>query len=201
MAAQADSDDHATVVSDRSLRLVITGRVWELVIRQLTSGAHAAGMALLRQHGTATAIEFLCDDMQLLPLLPTGDQLKPLDDWLVFTVDRSQWPAPPNVDAFKVNSWQTIIWVNLSANDPSKWSSMVLRHGRPLALRSIEMIGSGMHLCGRSSLLFGKHMSATSTLAPSRSLCFPVKRAFRTFEVGRSGRRQLHHDCESMPHH
>lgn len=140
MATQGDSDDHATVVSDRSLRLVITGRVWELVIRQLTSGAHAAGMALLRQHGTPTAIEFLCDDVQFLASVPTGDQLKPLDDWPVITVDRSQRPAPPNVDAFRVNSWQTMIWVNLSADDPSKWSATVLRNAKPIALKELAAL-------------------------------------------------------------
>lgn len=139
-----DNEDPITVSLDRSFRLVVTGRVWDSVIRQLSSGSFAGAFALLRQHGTPTAIEFLCDDIRFVDTLPSGDQLKPLDDWLFVTLNRPDQPAPPDIETFAVHKWQTMFLLNLNQDDPTKWKLSVLRHGCWTVVNEIRIVGSGM---------------------------------------------------------
>lgn len=132
------------ITSDRTVRLVMTGRVWNEVIRQLSHGTAVAAFALLRQHGTPVAIEFLCDDIRFTEVLPTGDQLKPLDDWLVITLNRAGRPSPLDISPFAALNWQTMIWLNLDQNNPALWSVSILRHGKLVALTDTHIIGTGM---------------------------------------------------------
>lgn len=169
MAASDRKENGSVITSDRTIRLVMTGRVWNEVIRQLSHGTAVAAFALLRQHGTPVAIEFLCDSIHLTEKLPTGDQLKPLDDWLVITLNRTGQPSPLDISQFAVHNWQTMIWLNLDQNNPALWSVSILRHGKWVALTDTHIIGSGMLRLSPSSVSPDRSVNAYSTERWSRT--------------------------------
>lgn len=152
MPTDATSNDHATVHSDRTMRLIITGSVWDAVIRELSHGTAIGAFALLRQHGTPTAVEFLCDSVRFTDSLPTGDALRPLDDWLFITMYRPNQPVPTTIADFSVRNWQTMFWLNLNQETPSNWNLSVLRQGKWTTVSEVRIVGRDMlRLCPAES--------------------------------------------------
>lgn len=144
MSGTMKKEDEPTIKSDRCLRLIVTGRVWETVVRQLSHGASLGLYAQLRQHGTSVAIEYLCDELTPVDRPPLGDSLRPTEDWLYISLHRPEQLLPANIDAFHVHNWQTMIWVTLDASRPGFWRAIVRRHGRLDSLAEIDIIGTGM---------------------------------------------------------
>lgn len=138
------NDDEPTINSDRCLRLILTNRVWQTLIRQLSRGSALGGFALLRQHGTPVAVEFLCEELQLTDSLPDGNSLRPMEDWLYISLHRPGGQLPENVRAFNVHQCQTMIWLMLDQSQPDLWKATVQRHGRSAMLAEIHVVGSGM---------------------------------------------------------
>ena len=169
MAASDPANTGSVVTSDRTLRLAMTGHVWNKVIRQLSHGSVVCGFALLRQHGTPVAIEFLCDNIWFTEELPTGDQLKPLDDWLVITLNRAGQPSPLDISQFAVHNWQTMIWLNLDQDNPALWSVSILRHGKWSVLTDTHIIGSGMLRLSSSDISTDHRPNAYTTERWSRT--------------------------------
>lgn len=144
MSTDVGNDERTTTHSDRTLRLVMTAQIWDEIIRQLTTGTHAGAFTLLRQHGTPTSIEFLCDAVQFVDFVPTGEQLRPLDDWLFVTMKQPHQFSPHDIQSFSVSKWQTMFWLKLNAEDPSRWMMSVSRHGRWPTVEEIRMVGRSM---------------------------------------------------------
>lgn len=132
--------------SDRGLRLVLTGSVWELILRQLSHGSTAGAYARLRLHGTPIAVEYLCDHVQLVDAPPTGSTLRPTEDWLFISFHR---PGQASADSLRPHmlqpgSWQTMIWLELDRSRPGSWQSVVSRCGQQDTLTEILIIGPGL---------------------------------------------------------
>lgn len=149
MASSSANSDPKSITQDRETRLILTNRVWNTVIRALSTGSHAGALAFVRQHGCSTALEFLCDDVQLVDQIPSGDQLKPMDDWLFISLQRDGQPALKQIEGMNPGNWQNAIWLSLSASRPGEWKASVMRHGHKRSLEAIYVIGPPM-LCLRN---------------------------------------------------
>lgn len=149
MASSSKNSDPKAIIQDREIRLILTSRVWNAVIRALSTGSHAGAMSFVRQHGCSTALEFLCDDVQMVEQIPSGDQLKPMDDWLFISLQRDGQPSLKQIEGMNIGNWQNAIWLSLSASRPGEWKASVMRHGRKRKLEAIYVIGPPM-LCLRN---------------------------------------------------